>query len=412
MGNPLNILMISHHRRVRTFARAHAMARQMVTRGHKVSMIVTSEQRRFGVVETSWDGVRVIEAPDLLWGRLRSGWDAWGMLNRVLYLRGHDERFDIVHCFETRPATIYPALFYCSYHKPMLVTDWNDWWGRGGVIDENRPGWYRALFGGVETYYEEAFRARADGLTVISAALKQRAIDLGVPEEKICHIPGGAFPDRFPVHSLKECRRHIGFPLTDPILGFSSMDAQGDFPIMLETLAIVARRYPTVKLLVTGNTNKAIPDMARSYGVEDKIHLTGYLPFEELPWYLGAVNVFIMPFPDKVSNLGRWPNKLGDYMCGGRPIVANPVGDIAPVFKEHRVGLLAQWDPADFAEEIMYLIENPDVAALLGQNGRHLATTKYDWKILSSELENYYTRLLGDRRETVNANETGLPVHI
>jgi glycosyltransferase involved in cell wall biosynthesis len=412
MRNSLNILMISHHRRVRAFARPHAMARQMVAKGHKVSMIVTSEQRRFGVVESMWDGVSVIEAPDLLWGRLRSGWGLWSTVSRILYLRGHEEHFDILHCFETRPATIYPALFYYHRHRPVLITDWNDWWGRGGVIDENRPGWYRTLFGGIETYYEEAFRARADGLTVISAALKQRAIDMGIPADSICHIPGGAFPDRFQPHSLEECRKHIGLPLSDPILGYSSMDAQGEFPIMLETLAIVARRYPTVKLLITGNINKSIVEMARSYGVEDNVHLTGYLPFEELPWYLGAVNVFILPFPDKVSNLGRWPNKIGDYMCVGRPIVSNPVGDIAPLFREHRVGLLARWDPADFAKEITYLIENPDVATMFGQNGRQLAVTKYDWKILSGGLEDFYHKLLGEKREAVNANDSKLPVNI
>jgi hypothetical protein len=44
---------------------------------------------------------------------------------------------------------------------------------------------------GIETYYEEAFRARAAGLTVIASALAQRAIGLGVRPDRICHLPGG-----------------------------------------------------------------------------------------------------------------------------------------------------------------------------------------------------------------------------
>ena len=91
------------------------MAKNLVLRGHKVILVVISEQRRLGVEETQWDGVRVIETPDMLWGRLRSGWDMWDILNRIIFLKQEKERYDLIHCFETRPATIYPALFYLSY---------------------------------------------------------------------------------------------------------------------------------------------------------------------------------------------------------------------------------------------------------------------------------------------------------
>src|SRR3990172_1332446 len=169
--------MITHHRRMKADARPHAMARELVGRGHRVTLIVTADRRRARVIGSEWDGVRVIETPDLLWVRLRSGWDPWSLLNRAVFLRRDEWVYDIAHCFETRPATIYPALVYSSANNLPIVTDWNDWWGRGGIIDELRPKWYRFLFGGVETYYEEAFRTRGAGLTVISTALVQRAVD-------------------------------------------------------------------------------------------------------------------------------------------------------------------------------------------------------------------------------------------
>ena len=139
LNEKLNILMVTHHRRFKSRPRSHAMAKHLVQRGHKVTLIVIADQRKFGVVNSEWDGVQVIETPDLLWGQLRSGWDPWDLLNRILYLSHNHEHFDLIHCFETRPATIYPALLYSRRHDIPLVTDWNDWWGRGGLIDEVRP---------------------------------------------------------------------------------------------------------------------------------------------------------------------------------------------------------------------------------------------------------------------------------
>ena len=156
----MRILMITHHRRHRLGGRSLVMARHLAQRGHRVTIVATADYRRSGVVTSLVDGVRIIEAPDLLWGRLRSGWDVWGLLHRLRFLRTDAGPYDLVHCFETRPAIIYPALDYVHRRGLPLLTDWNDWFGRGGLIDVLRPAWYRFFLGGVETYYEEAFRAR------------------------------------------------------------------------------------------------------------------------------------------------------------------------------------------------------------------------------------------------------------
>jgi len=397
MTQKLGILMISHHRRYKSQARSFAMARHLAQNGHRVSLIVTADVRKVGLVESDWDGVHVIETPDLLWGPLRSGWDWWNLISRILYLHQAKESYDLVHCFETRPATIYPALFYCRKHKLPLVTDWNDWWGRGGLINEVRPKWYRFFFGNIETYYEEAFRKQGAGLTVISSALGKRAAALGLPPERILHLPGGALPDYFQLKTKQACCEYSGLPVSAPILGFSSLDSHLDLEIVMQALAIVAKRYPAVKLIITGTPAKSILDLAKVHGVEGNLYLTGFLPYEELPWVLGCAEVFLLPLAEKISNLGRWPNKICDYISLGRPTISNPVGDIQTLFENYEIGLLARWDPEDFAEKIITLLEHPDLAARLGENARKLAVTVFDWKILIRQLEEFYYSLLSDQ---------------
>ncbi len=398
MNDPLHILMVTHHRQFKIRFRSHAMAKHLVERGHFVREICIADTRRNEIVETDWDGVQVVETPDLLWGKLRSGWDPWDILNRIQYLNRDKTPYDLIHCFETRPVTIYPAKWYQRNHDIPLITDWVDWWGRGGIIDELRPLWYRKLFGPVETYYEEAFRASASGLTVISTALAERAIKLGVNPDHICHIPGGVFPREMPSHPLEECRDHVGLPQGIPIIGFASLDSYLDLEFMMAAFKLVVEKYPDAKLLITGKAGDTVRELASKHGVADNLHLTGFVPFEDLTWHLGSSNVFVLPFPDKIYNRGRWPNKVGDYMCIGRPIVTNPVGDIKKLFENNQIGLLAGWTAEDFAAKINYLLEHKDEAARFGENARQLANTTYDWRTLVGKLEIYYRKVLSEHQ--------------
>ena len=391
--------MISHHRRHKAFSRSHAMAKSLILRRHKVTLVVISEHRRFGVKETEWDGVRIIETPDLLWGRLRSGWDFWNIINRIIFLNQEKEHYDLVHCFETRPSTIYPALCYLRRHKIPLITDWNDWFGRGGIITILRPKWYRILFGGIETHYEEAYRKRGAGITVISTALAKRATSLGISEDKICLISGGTHPDIFRMRTKEECRRRMNLPESIPIVCFSSGDSHIDLGVIMAAVANVAKKYPSVKLMITGNAGKKVFDEANEYGIGENLYLTGFVPFEELTWYMGCADMFVLPFPDTIYNMGRWPNKLGDYLCLGRPTITNPVGDVKTLFEENEIGLLADFDKDDFASKMISIIENPDIGARYGENARRIAENVLDWKIIVERLENFYYRVMNHQDE-------------
>ena len=394
VNRKLHVLMICNERPSKCRQRVYPIAKSLVERGHDVTLMMIAERRRLGVVEGYWDGVWTVESPDLLWGRLRSGWDPWNTLNRALYLRADRRPYDLIFCSETRPATIHPALLHKRRHNLPLITDWMDWWGRGGIIDEFRPDWYRVLFGRIETYYEEAFRARAQGLTVISAALAKRAVGLGVQPERILHLPNGTHPEHFNVPDSAACRRKVDLDLDGPIIGYASQDTHFDLAPMIEVLARVVRRFPRARLLVTGKAPKQIAKLARASGVRRNLILTGFLPYEEFPWYLGCADLFVMPFPETVYNIGRWPSKVGAYMSVGRPTVSNPTGDVTGLFEKHNIGVLARWDPEDFCRQIIFLLEHPDVAQQLGENARRAAVTEYDWKVLIRKLESFFYKIL------------------
>ncbi len=391
----MNILMICHKSPLGAYARSHVMGSQLVQRGHQVTLVMVAEKEHLHIETYDWQGVRAVVTPSIFPGRLHYGWDPWDTLNRILFLGKENQKYDLVQVFETRPSTIYPGLWYSRKHKLPLISDWNDWYGHGGLANMNRPRWYHFLkLEAIETFYEEAFRAPAAGLTVISTALQERALKLGVHPERIFHLPGGTFPAWFQARSQAECRQRCNFPLGVPVLGFSSSDSHFDLEIVMSALAIVRKVYPNIEMIVTGKAKPSVHELVRSYQLENHVRFVGYLPFEDLPWYLGCADLFLLPLADRPYNRGRWPNKMGEYMSLGRPTVANPVGDIKHLFEQHPVGLLASWEAEDFAEKIIQLLSNPEQAAELGTSARKVAESKYDWRILTERLEKFYQKIL------------------
>src|SRR4030095_12941543 len=101
----MRVLILNHNVRGRGgYVRGFQLGRELVRRGHSVTLVTTSASARYGFASGVTDGVEVIEAPDLLIGRGRTGWDPWNTLRRMLKLR--DRSFDIVHAFDCRPAVV------------------------------------------------------------------------------------------------------------------------------------------------------------------------------------------------------------------------------------------------------------------------------------------------------------------
>ena len=186
----------------------------------------------------------------------------------------------------------------------------------------------------------------------------------------------------------------MGYPPDSPILGYASADTYFDLELVLEALRVVARTHPNVKLVVSGKTSKRTVELVRAHGVEDNVVFIGFVSSDDLAWHLGAADVLVLPFPDTVYNRGRWPNKIGLYMGLGRPTVSNPTGDLRPLFERHRIGLLAEPNPEDFAAKIVTLVENPGLARELGTNARRVASSEHDWDNLVARLERFYDELL------------------
>jgi len=118
----------------------------------------------------------------------------------------------------------------------------------------------------------------------------------------------------------------------------------------------------------------------------DGVEITGYVT--DLTPYLTETAAFIVP----LHAGGGMRVKILDAWSWGLPIVSTTIGaegiDVEP---GHDI-LIAD-SPTDFARTIIRIMKDPDVAQLLGQNGRRTVVEKYDWQKIYPAWTEVYHRL-------------------
>jgi glycosyltransferase involved in cell wall biosynthesis len=411
----MRILFIVHHRRWRAAYRSRAIASELSSRGHQVTLLVTADTERWRFRETmETDGVRIVESPDLTWGRLRSGWDPICAIRRSLWVLRESGTYDLVHLFETRPATILPGLVAQWRNRSRLIIDWIDWWGRGGAISINRPLWYRLLFGWFETFFEEHFRTYADGTTTICLGLCRRAIGLGVDPDTILQMRNGTDLTASEPRHLQEGRRRLGLPADTYIIGYSAQDTFFDLEPVFQAVRLLLNRGINVMMAMSGYPPPHIRQLITQLELERQTRFIGYLSREDYSWFLASCDVLVCPFPPTVYNLGRWPGKFGDYCAAARPIVFNPEGDLAEFAEGDRIpGITCAFEASAIAEAFLKLYESPEMRRQLGTAARSRALSDFTWGHQVDRLEQFYSRVIAHQFEQLGkapdpANTGGL----
>jgi glycosyltransferase involved in cell wall biosynthesis len=375
-----------------TFYRAFYFARELALRGHQVTLATISPDRVFRPREHVLEDVRIVETPD--WGvsLARTGWDVWDTAWRCR--RFAREEFDLVHGFDCRPVVLGPSLWLQRARGIPWVSDWADWWGRGGAISHRRSWIGRVAFRPLETWLEEDFRHRAKAVTVTSRALRERALGLGLEPARVHYVPSGSNVRTVTVLDMAACRREIGLPDDGPVACFVGF-VQYDLDLAIRAFAVARARVPEARLILVGPRNREAARLVDEAGVRAMVHEFGPQPFAKVPLFLGASDVLLLPLSDNLMNRARGPIKLGDYLASGRATLANPVGDVVEIFARDEVGVLAGDTPEAYGAALADLLADRPRCARLGRRAREVAEERYAWSRLTPQLEEIYRGALG-----------------
>jgi glycosyltransferase involved in cell wall biosynthesis len=138
-------------------------------------------------------------------------------------------------------------------------------------------------------------------------------------------------------------------------------------------------------------------ELNRFNGLDNLVLETGEIKEKEIPIYLSACDLLVLPMENNTANNGRWPSKINDYLASGKPIVSTPISDIKTMFEREKIGILAQDNPEDFSNAILKLLKDKDLQIQLGERGEKYARKKLNWELLVNDLNKFYKKVLENK---------------
>lgn len=208
-----------------------------------------------------------------------------------------------------------------------------------------------------------------DGIWSVSRHLAEYWATQGVPRERIFVSPP---PIRASYFTEAEPPRDMSAVYLGNLM-------HREIEYLLDITDEVLAHVPEFRLTIYGDAPEGrrteIGALVADRSLGDAVSLRPPVSVADVPGALISADVLLLPRGQGEFSDAGFPNKLGEYLASGRPVVVTGVGDIPAYLTD---GTSARVVPADdtaaFAAAVVGVLRDPARAAALGAAGRAVAS--------------------------------------
>ena len=238
----------------------------------------------------------------------------------------------------------------------------------------------------------------ARAVFAVSRYTGQRAIELGVAENRIRVIPNGV--DCAPVTPAPDEAR--GERSARVLLTISRLVPRKGHDTVLRALRQVRAKFPEVVYDIVG----AGPERGRLEALTQEMELGEHVRFrgqvgeDEKRRLLNECDLFVLPCRATPTDFEGFGLAFLEAMEYGKPVIGGRSGGVPEVVRDGESGLLVEPDDPDgLARAIVSILESPREARRLGENGRRIVHSEYDWDSIAA-------RYLAEMKTQISASAT------
>ena len=306
------------------------------------------------------DGVQVVRLP--VWRRI-SDTPVHPLWVRTLMRLFRTLDVDVVNTHAPVPYLADVAA-YAAGKRPVVATY------HAGSMVKGVPGIDQLL-----RTYERLVLPRTFGRAAALVAVSRTSLAHAVPGAVT--ITPGVDVEEFPPSTT---------PLSDTLLYVGRLDrasAWKGVDVLLRAFSLVVAQRPHARLSVVGSGDAQADHeaLARTLGIASAVTFTGALHGAELSAAYSGARALVLPSLTDAESFGM---TLVEAMSSARPVVGSAVGGIPDVIEDGRTGLLVPpGDPDALAAALLRLLDDDDMCARMGAEGRAVAVARYAWPQLT-----------------------------
>jgi glycosyltransferase involved in cell wall biosynthesis len=344
----------------------YEIVREALRRGHHVTVLANGVAPELQPSDRmNWVEIQESRWPTELLKGMAFSWQS------AFWLQQHRQEFDVVKLNGANTVSSADANAVHFVHSSWLRSPVHPWRSQ-----RNLDGAYQWLYTALNAYWEKKALSQAKVVVAVSDRVKQQAIALGIPAERIRTILNGVDLQEFSPGSVS--RSQLGLPEAETLALFA-----GDIRSSrknLDTVLHALTEVPQLHLVVVGDRSRSpYPQLAANLGLSDRVHFLGYR--RDISEIMKAVDIFV--FPSRYEPFGM---VVSEAMASGLPVItAATTGAAEIVTPECGLVLPESEDSQALAAAMKTLANNKEMRIEMGRVGR-LIVERHSWE---SKAQNY-----------------------
>lgn len=295
-------------------------------------------------------------------------------------LNEHD--YDAIHVQHLRMSQYFP-----NPGQMPVVLDLPDafslYWQRRSMVP--RP-WWQRFFDTIEqkriARYEQVLNRFP--LNLVCSLEDLDFLHKEHPEAQIDLLPNGVDSNAFQPKTSEE-RTDKRLLFTGNMDYAPNVDAVVHFTHNI--LPHIRRKHPDVQFTIAGQRPVAAVKALQGPGVS----VTGFVP--NLADEYAQATLVVAPLRFGAGT----QNKVLEAFSMAVPVVCTPVGFKGLGIESGEGAVMCNTDEA-FAASVIHLLEQPELRHSIGNKGRELVETRFDWNIIALKLEAFFYKVAKHRR--------------
>jgi glycosyltransferase involved in cell wall biosynthesis len=312
------------------------------------------------------------------------------VLNQITdFIREH--QYAIVHTHSAKAGTVGRIAAHRA-EVPIIVHTLHSLTWRSAQDCHSSSWQYResAIRKWLYVQIERYVASLSDALIAVCELNRQEAINFNLaPPEKLTTIYSGIDLSRFKVDRPRaEICQSLGLDPNRPIIGIVARLATQKAPLdFVQAAQMTLDRKPHAQFVMVGDGPLAL-EVRTAIGDEKRIKMLGYR--NDVPEILSILDLFVQS--SIWEGLGR---AVTEAMIMSVPVVATSVDGVPELVAHQRTGLLSPpYDPAQLAENILWMLDHPQEADRMGQRGKERVVPAFSAEKMVEEIAALYEHLL------------------
>ena len=236
--------------------------------------------------------------------------------------------------------------------------------------------------------------ARSEVLVCDSESVHQRAVQLGMPAERIVKFPWGVDLDHFSPGPASGLRRELGWENEFVVLSTRALEPLLGIDVLIEGFVRAAAGCPELRLLLlgSGSLETEIKNRLALGGAEHQVHFAGQVDFARLPEMYRAADLYVSASHSDGSSVSL----LEAMACGLPALVSDIPGNREWVEPEVNGWWFRDNSGSDLARQLRQAVSRRADLPHMGRSSRRVGETRADWTQNFGRLAEAYGLAFGE----------------